>query len=165
MLQVQGQEGDQRPAAGHPEEWPSRHARLLPSVQHQSLPHRQGIEETRNPSRFGADARARHPKGMAGVLCLFPSLPIAVDGMAWRLPCAGGRLSAQGIYTGAVAFSARQGGQAVSTQQLQGIAFQDRSCLIPGQSGATRHPPCQIRGEKVLRLMGIGVQKEPGPTL
>ena len=24
--------------------------RLLPSVQHQSLPHRQGIEETRNPS-------------------------------------------------------------------------------------------------------------------
>ena len=163
MLQVQGQEGDQRPAAGHPEEWPSRHARLLPSVQHQSLPHRQGIEETRKPSGL-EQTRARHPKGMAGALCLPQSLPIAVDGMACRLRAPVGycRLS---VYTGAVASSARLGGQAVSTQQLQGIAFQDRSCLIPGQSGATRHPPCQVRGEKVLRLMGIGVQKEPGPTL
>ena len=165
MLQVQGQEGDQRPAAGHPEEWPSRHAGLLPSVQHQSLPHRQSIEETRNPSGLEQTQHTRHPKGMTSVLCLPPSPPYRRGQHGLASPCAGGRLSAQGIYTGAVAFSARQGGQAVSTQQLQGIAFQERSHLIPGQSGATRHPPCQVRGEKVLRLVGVGVQKEPGPTL
>ena len=116
------------------------------------------------PARFVADARARHPKGMAGVLCLPPSSPHRRGRHGLAPPRVGGRMSALGLCQ-EVAFSARLGVKPYRPSSFRGLLSKSVAVSSPGQSGATRHPPGQVRGEKVLRLMGVGVQKEPGPTL